>query len=59
MDTERFTQIQHEISATLEELKVCGDPVERHDLFLALRLLIAEIERLSADSINKLQGNKP
>jgi hypothetical protein len=59
MDTERFNQIQHEISAILEELKVCSDPVERHDLLLALRLLIAEIERLSADSINKLQGNKP
>jgi hypothetical protein len=59
MDTERFNQIQHEFSAILEELKVCCDPVERHDLCLALRLLIAEIERLSANSINKLQGNKP
>jgi hypothetical protein len=59
MGNEPFNRVQSEINASLEMLKICTDPGKRHDLLISLRRLIAKIERLSADSINRLQGNKP
>jgi hypothetical protein len=59
MSADTFNRVQGEINASLEMLRVCTDPGKRHDLLASLRRLIAEIECLSADSINRLQGNNP
>ena len=55
MDIKRFDEIWREVNAILEKLRACSDLAERHDFVLALKLRVAEIESLSADSINKLQ----
>jgi hypothetical protein len=57
MSTDTFNRVQNEINASLEMLKTCTDPAKRHDVLISLKRLMAEIERLSADSINRIQGN--
>jgi hypothetical protein len=43
--SDRFTQIQQKIVATLEKLKNAKDYGERRQLVINLRALIVEIER--------------
>jgi hypothetical protein len=48
MATQRSNEIQEEINAVLEKLKVAKDPAERRNLLLAGKLLIAEFDVLTA-----------
>ena len=45
MASERFNQLQAQISTMLERLKTAADYGERRDLLMNLRKLIADLER--------------
>jgi hypothetical protein len=54
MSNERFNKVQAEINLKMKKLKVTKDPVLRHDLLVALRPLLSELDKLAAQSINEL-----
>ena len=45
---QRFDEIQAEMNATLEKLKVAKGPADRRPLLIALRKLIAEFDQLAS-----------
>ena len=46
----RFDEIQAEMNATLEKLKLAKGPADRRTLLVALRKLIAEFDKLASES---------
>lgn len=54
MASERLNEIHAEINAALEKLEVTKDPIERRKRLLALRTLIADLDKLAAKSIGQL-----
>jgi hypothetical protein len=54
MSNERFNKVQAEINSKMEKLKTTNDPVLRRDLLTALRLLLIDLDKLAAQSINEL-----
>jgi hypothetical protein len=54
MASERLNKIHAEINAALEKLEVTKDPIERRKRLLALRILIADLDKLAAKSIGQL-----
>jgi hypothetical protein len=48
MTRKNFPEILAELDATLRKLEQAQDRNERHDLLLALRLLIREVDQLVA-----------
>ena len=45
---QRFDEIQAEMNAALEKLKLAKDPADSWPLLIALRKLIAELDKLAS-----------
>jgi hypothetical protein len=45
---QRFDEIQAEMNTTLEKLKLAKGPADRWPLLIALRKLIAELDKLAS-----------
>ena len=45
---QRFDEIQAEMNATLEKLKLAKGPADRWPFLIALRKLIAELDKLAS-----------